>query len=83
MPRNGLSLTVGVGGKVNGVGLGCRSAQFTDHVLFVVDNLIVRRKVIGLVHAKRAGRQVAHMAHTGLHHVLRPQKLLDGFHLGG
>ena len=83
MPGNGLSLAVGVGGKVYGVGLGGRSAQFADNILFVVDNLIVRRKIIGLVHAKRAGRQVAHMAHTGLHHVLRPQKLLDGLHLGG
>ena len=32
--------------------------------------------------AKRFGGQVAYMAHTGLHHISRSQKFLDGLNLG-
>ena len=83
MPGNGLSLAVGVGREIYGIGLGSGRTEFADHIFFIVYNLVVRRKIVGFVHTKRAGRQVAHMANTGLHHVLRPQKLLDGLHLGG
>ena len=82
VPGNGLPLAIRVRGKVHRVGLGRRSAKIADHVLFVFDHFIMRREVVFLVHTKRAGRQIAHMAHAGLHHVLRSQKFFDGFHLG-
>ena len=82
MPGDGLPFAVWVGGQIDGVGLGCGAAQLADHVLLIVDDLVLGGKIVGFVHAQTAGRQVAHMAHAGLHHVLRSQKFLDGLHLG-
>ena len=82
MPGDGLPLAVRVGGQIDGIGLGRGAAQLTDHVFLVVDDLVLGSKIVGFVHAQTAGRQVAHMAHAGLHHVLRSQKFFDGLHLG-
>ena len=82
MPGNGLTFAVGVWGQIYGLGLGCGGAQVADHIFFIFYNFIMRRKVMLFVHAKRFGGQVAYMAHTGLHHISRSQKFLDGLNLG-
>ena len=82
VPGNGLPFAVGVRGQEHGFGLGGGAAQFADHLFFGVNHFIVRGKVVLLIHGQLARGQVAHMAYAGLHHVLRPQKLFDGLHLG-
>ena len=82
VPGDGFSLAVGVGRKIDGIGLGGRVLKIPDHLFLALDDFIVRGKVVGLVHADFSGGQVADMPDAGLHHVFVSQKFLDGLHLG-
>lgn len=83
VPGNGLSLAVGVGRKVDVVGLGGGFLEGGNHLLLAVYDLVAGGKAVGLVDAQFAGGQVAHVAHAGMHGVVAAKEFLDGLHLGG
>ena len=82
MPADGLSLTVGVGGKIDIVALFGFIPQLFYQLPLALDILIVRGKVILHIHAQPGSRQVAHMAHRGHHFIVGAKVLLDGMRLG-
>ena len=82
VPGYGLPFAVGVWRKVGDVGLGGLVLQGADNLLLAGDDVVLRLEAVGLVHAKGAGRQVAHVADAGLHGVGRAKDLAYGLHLG-
>jgi hypothetical protein len=66
VPGDGLALAVGVRREVDVVGLGRGAGQPLHDLFLAADDAVFGLEGV-LVHAKGLGRQVAHVAHGGLH----------------
>ena len=81
MPGDGFAFTVGVGGKINIFAVFRRFFQVADNIFFSLDGLIIRLKIVFNVYADLAFRQIAQMAHAGLHLVAAAQIFSNGLRL--
>ena len=82
VPADGLPLTVRVGGQIHIFTALGRFLQVVDDVFFALDGAVVGFKVVLEVHAESTLGQVPQVTHAGLHLVIRPQVLANGFGLG-
>ncbi len=82
MPRNGLTLTIGVSRHVNRFRLQRRATELGDDLLFARDNLVVGCKIMLDVDRVTTFGEITNMTHRCQHFVPFSKILFDGTRLG-
>ena len=82
VPRNRLSLAVGVGREINIVAFFGKSLQLLDELFLALDDIILRRKMVFDVHAETRLRQIAHVSHGRNYLEIATEIFFDCFGFG-
>ncbi|MPM19168.1 hypothetical protein SDC9_65586 [bioreactor metagenome] len=69
MPGNRLALPIRVGGEKDLSACLRRAAQLGNHILLALNRLVIGDKTALYINAQLALRQIADMAHGGLHQI--------------
>src|SRR5262249_42348196 len=81
MPRDGLSLSIGVGREIDQLRPRRGFFQIADSILLRGNDLIRRLVAVRAVEPELSLGKVAYMAHARLHRVARSQEFVDGLRL--